>query len=528
VSIFDALFASLRPVVIKGKPGPTNGVSTTPTYSPTNTTVLAAPTYRDHLEDIYNTRLASDDRALIERLAITDPDLSSTISAYLSVSSTDPVFEVIGEDGEYDAAGHEQLLQVIDALTVRSDYSTGFKITPGLAQVADGLKYMMLMRGAGMAELVLDKARLPAEIRIIDTNAVAWKELGYPGQFKPIQKNKDGEEISLDLPTIFFRQFQQNPIKIYPRSHFTAAINAIAARETLINTIFSILKTTGVPRLDITIVEEVLMKQVPDAIKQDPVKLTEYRQQLLNNISASFANLTPQQNIIHSDSVTVQFLEQNGSRSGSEMQVKQVMDLFNYAAQAAMKTMSTVIGRGDTGVNTSSVESRMFATNCDKLNEVVADMLTQVLTFAMRLTGYSGKVLMYYPDVELRPATELEPQLMAKRSSYLEQLSLGLITDYEYHMEIFRRPPPAGAPALSGTGFMKAGTATPTAASPNQDPQGRSLTPAGGNGAARDNRSKPATNSFKLGQTAEDINGNLIVWTGAEWVAQDKFATEGS
>ena len=37
-----------------------------------------------------------------------------------------------------------------------------------------------------------------------------------------------------------------------------------------------------------------------------------------------------------------------------------------------------------------------------------------------------------------------------------KDLSLGLITDDEYHWSMYNRPKPANAPELSGTGFLEA------------------------------------------------------------------------
>src|SRR3546814_1614486 len=66
-----------------------------------------------------------------------------------------------------------------------------------------------------------------------------------------------------------------------------------------------------------------------------------------------------------------------------------------------------------------------------------------------------------------------------RASRLRNELSLGTITDEEYHLEIFGRPAPAGAPQLSGTNFLKPADADVTidteGVSPNDDPLGRGL-----------------------------------------------------
>jgi hypothetical protein len=145
--------------------------------------------------------------------------------------------------------------------------------------------------------------------------------------------------------------------------------------------------------------------------------------------------------------------------------------------------MGTVIGRGESGVNTASVEARIFSLAAESLNDPIADLFSDAFTLALRMTGYTGYVDCVFDKVELRPLTELEPQLVMKQSRLLQDLSLGLITDDEYHMEMHSRIRPDSSPEISGTGFMSAGTAGTDSPSPNSDPLGRSASPAGGESA---------------------------------------------
>ncbi|WP_163333995.1 hypothetical protein, partial [Klebsiella aerogenes] len=70
--------------------------------------------------------------------------------------------------------------------------------------------------------------------------------------------------------------------------------------------------------------------------------------------------------------------------------------------------------------------------------------------------GYQGFARVEFDPAELRPWTELEPQLTVRSQRLREDLSDGLITDVEYHLWVYKRLPPPGAPQLSGTGFLSA------------------------------------------------------------------------
>ena len=136
------------------------------------------------------------------------------------------------------------------------------------------------------------------------------------------------------------------------------------------------------------------------------------------------------------------------------MDVESIIKVLNSQNQAALKTVATIIGRGESGVNTASVEARVFSMSADSLNGPIADMFSDMMTLAMRLTGYEGFVTCVFDKAELRPETELEPQYLMRQSRLQNDLSLGLITDDEYHMEMYGRTRPVSAPLLQGTGFF--------------------------------------------------------------------------
>jgi hypothetical protein len=101
--------------------------------------------------------------------------------------------------------------------------------------------------------------------------------------------------------------------------------------------------------------------------------------------------------------------------------------------------MATTLGRGEAGVNTASVEAALFAKNAEALNTPISELWEQIFTFILRLTGSTSRVVVKFRPVELRPATELEAQLVLRQARLLKDLSLGVIDDDEYHLEMFGR-----------------------------------------------------------------------------------------
>lgn len=470
------------------------GTAYTSTFNPTaTTTVLSAPTFRSHLTDIFTTRVSSDSRALMKDLVKFDPDVSATIHAFLTVANTTPRFYVYDENDVLDQVGQQTLHSLLGNLTRRSDYSTNFDFTKSFREISEDFRYTILLRGAVYAELVFNKFLLPSSIRNVDPVTVEWFETA-PGVYKPQQKPPgSSNSISLDIPNFFVKNYRQNPNDIYSESMFVSAINTVAARQQVINDLYRIMQKTGYPRIDISVAEEVLRKNLPSTIKPNDAEATFWVNARLQEIAGQISNLGPEDAFVHVDAVTTEIVNQGGP--SKSMDVTAVIEVLNAQNQAALKTMATIIGRGTSGVNTASVEARIFSMSAESLNGPIADIFSDMMTLAIRLTGYTGYVVCKFDDVELRPATELEPQKIMQQSRLQNDLSLGLITDDEYHITMYGRPRPDSSPLLSGTGFMQAQAqgvgVDASKISPNSDPLGRSITTPGSKSAKSATVKKP-------------------------------------
>jgi hypothetical protein len=480
-----SVFQSLGEIILPKGRGVKEGRGYSPTFDPRNP-VLTVPLYRDHLTDVYTTRAATDSRALIEQFANFDPDVSAAINAFLAVAgSSDPVIYAYDENDEPDAEGVALGQQIIAALTTNNDYSQGFSNKPTLDALVNDHRYVILLRGGTAAELILNKAYIPYELRLVDPADLEWREQKN-GKPSPIQKPAGSNvEIDLNIPTFFTSNFHQSPLNVYTYSTFVAAINTIASRQLVINELYRIMKIVGYPRVDISVLEDVLATAAPPAYRSDPVKMRGFVEGEIERIRARISTLGSADAFVHSSAIEAKIINDKNPSAG--LQIDNVIEVLNAQNQAALKVMPAVVGKANNG-QVASTEARLFALSADALNRTVAGLLTKSLTLAARLSGYAGRIECVFPPVELRPVMELEAQKTMKASRLKDDLSRGIISDMEYSMDVYGRPPLKGAPQLSGTNFL-----TPviepdaTKVTPNTDSLGRSQTAEGGNGVGRDN-----------------------------------------
>lgn len=489
---------SLFEIVLPKKKAKTDGQAYTDTYRPGNASTLTAPNYMEHIEDLYDNRISQSSKELLKNLFIQDPDCSAAVNAFLTASDTPVLYYAIDANGEVSEEGTKTLEYVINRITRRNDYTLNYQMKSSLTTLREELKYMLLLRGAAGAELVLDKTLQPTAIRNVDMEYVEWLE-SKNGDYKPVQKtDESGEEVSLDIPTFFTTFFRRDPTQVYTYSFFTSAVNVIAARQQVINDLYRIMNITGFPRIDITVMEEVIKKNVPADMQNNADKYRQFVNGIVQSVANSFSTVKPQQPLSHTDAISVKML--NDKNPGGSLQIAEVIDTLNAQNQAAMKVVSAVLGRGSAGVNTASVEAKVFADNASELNKPIDYMLSELFTLAIRLLGFEGAAIVQSQEVELRPKLELENQLTMKQARLLEQLSLGIISDIQFHMEMWNKVPTGNYAKLSGTNFQSTKINTSDTSS-NTDPLGRSLTPEGGD-MAKSNSNK----TTKDQQKGKDLN----------------------
>jgi len=467
--------------------------SLTPTYNTqAPERILTLPLYREHLDVLFDNRLIKNSQDLLQDLFKNDPDVSASVGSYLTLADTPITMIAYDLEGELDPNATMELHKLVRALTRPTDYSQGFQIKTNLRMLCQELRYMLLLRGGIAGELVFDKNFVPSRLQQVDFKSLEFFET-EPGKYKPRQKvSGQTEGVLLDIPSFFIAFHRRDPTKIYPTSDFLSVINTVAARQQVINDLYRIMQVTGFPRIALKVVEEVLLKSAPATVKDDPNALAEWANTQLTTVSNTFATLRADQAFAHFDSVEPTVI--NEKNPGAGINIKEVIDVLNAQNQSALKTMATVIGRGDGSVGVASAEVRIAAMNADQLNVPLQQFLDQVFTFLLNVYGIPGFVEVRFAPAELRPDLELEPQKVLRQSRMLQDLSLGNITDVEYHLANYGRLPPATAPQLQGTGFMDKGPEVRTDdVSPNANggSLGRSLTPEGGK-AARSNGVKAA------------------------------------
>ena len=472
ISAFLSLFTtksagSTLPPIVQPKVKP--GEQTQPSYSKRTATTngelrLSATDRRTASLDILSLRNGTTTKATIHDLAAVSPDLSASVWAYIRMVVTRDFCAVARNlDGTANPEATASLQELLARFNRLQDYTDGFSGLLSIHAVAEALVKELRLYGACSMELVLDKARLPNRFAPVSTTQLSFFDDGS-GAAYPVQRI-NGQDINLDIPTFFYEAMDQDLLQAYSDSPMEAALQAVIADAEFTNDVRRVIKKALHPRLDVSIDSDKYKQTVPVELHGDQDGLRSHHESFVSGIQNSVSNLEPDDALVHFDTVKFDYLNNGNVTLNKEYDTVQAM--INSKLATGTKAPPAVLGHGAGSQNVASTETMLFVRYCEGVQLKVNSIFSRAFTLALRLMGYDVYVDFSFDRIDLRPDSELEAFRTMKQSRIYEQLSNGTISDEEASIQLTGRLPPAGAPKLSGTFFMKQGAA---AAQPNAQP----------------------------------------------------------
>lgn len=413
------------------------------------------------LETLRSTSRTSPE--LIRRLSKASPDLSAAVfmNSRMGVS---PNYLVLARN--LDGSLHPEGTQAVQELCRRFDLANtgkGFNDYPTIRAVSESL-VTELFRFGGMAlELILDKSRLPEGFRAVSVEGLKFK-YDPTGKRRVPYQVVGGDEISLDIPTFFYRDLDRDLLDPYPQSPVQAGLQPIQGSTSFQNDMRRVARRAVHPRVRAMINDEKWRRTVPPHILHDPDLLMAYADETVDSLRDVLDGLNPEDALVGFDSVVIDYLTSGNNSLDALWET--ISEIQNSKMSAGIKTQPVILSHGAAaGVGLSSTQSMLAVKVYSSLQKALNELFSRALTVATRLYGIDCVVEFRYAEVDLRPSAELEAYSQMKQDRLLRQLSLGLVTDEEIALELTGSLPPQGAPKLSGTFFSAA--AAPTIANPN-------------------------------------------------------------
>lgn len=441
-----------------------------PSYLTTATPNTSSPLTRDE-RNLVNTDLTASRSGrttyeVLRNFVKGSPDLSAAVTSYVRTGITNGHVAVARNmDGTVNRPATEALTRVLVWMNTLNDYTNGYDGTPSLRSLCESWARELMIYGGMAGELVLNKALLPNYIQPISVSQIRLTPSKDARGLIP-EQFLGGQSISLNQPTFFMISLDQDLLSAYMESPIEPALQAVLFSADFMNDIRRIVKKAIHPRVVVTIDEEKFLKSMPADVKMDQDKAIAYRNEVVDSLQQQMNDLQPEEALVIFDSLGIEVVDHGNTNLSAEYKV--VQDMADSKMATGTKVLPTVLGHSNGTSNTASAEVLMFmkyveGTVWGKLNE----MLSKVLTLAVRLYGLDVYVEFKFNEIELRPASELEAFKSMKQSRILDLLSLGFISDDQASLDLTGALPPATFKPLSGTGFRSTATTAPAGAGYN-------------------------------------------------------------
>ncbi len=426
-------------------------------------------------QSIASFRSQNSDVAAVRALDMFDGTFSSAIFSFVEIANAP--FRVTAYETathQYSEDGTQMARSLVASLDTLYDYSKGFADKRSLSSTLESALQEVICTGAFVAELVLDKMRLPERINVIPYETIEWVSRGDGTKF-PRQQSTTGDPIPLDLPTVFVSELHKHANKAYATTMLAPALNSSYQFNEFLEDMRRAVRRHGHGRLSVSIVSEMVRAAAPEEAKSDPAKMQQYMEAVQTQITEALKGLNPEDALVAFDSAVVSLLKGEGEKAD----YVPLVNTMSGQHATSLKTSPSILGLRLSGSQSlSNTESLVFLKVARGIQRPVEEVMSRALTLGTRLYGSDVYVEFRFDGINLRPEDEMEAFKTMRQDRILTQLSEGFLTDEEAAQLMGTGPRAPGAPPLSGTGFMRGGGKIDAKdASPNTDPQGRALQP---------------------------------------------------
>lgn len=313
--------------------------------------------------------------------------------------------------------------------------------------VIDRLFFGAWLRGAFMAELVLDEAgRLPLDLATPDPATARFQSLDDPvlGREWQLGQYHLGQFVLLDRPTIRYI-----PVDPFPGSPYGRPIVAPALHSTLfllgiLHDLRRVIAQQGWPRVDLSILTE----KLPAAVQADDLRYQAWIDQAISDVTTAYSALQPDDAFVHPDTVQINQPAGGVNAEGLGM-IGPIIDHLERWALRALKTMPLLMGITD-GVSEANANRQWEAhlQGIKSLQHFAEVLLEGLLKLGLQAQGIQAEIQFRFAE---NRASEMQrdalTQMTRQQNAYFGYL-YGYLTQEQAAQEAWGHEPATEAPLV--------------------------------------------------------------------------------
>lgn len=380
-----------------------------------------------------HSRMSADD--LLDILPDIHPDVGLGFWNMNRLGSAGFTYTVKDNQGQDDEAGKEILDNLLDRINERFGGIDGLLVQ--WIQSAYG-------RGAVCGEVSLtDDLKDIRDFHAVNPRTVEFRYDSLTGELLMYHKPKSGPEVLLNPEKFWYVPIDPAIDDPYGRSPVAPALQEVWFDISIISDLRKVVHHQGWPRIDIKVIEEVLVNSAPQGIKSNPKELREWLDDRLFDIQEAYNDIGPDDSFVHYDAVEIGTY--GGSPTGRMMDINQVVRAIERRMIKALKQLPILMGSNEGTTEThGTVQWTIFVEGLKSLQNPIKHILSRMMGLALEVYGHQGRVEIEFDALRTTDRLLDAQAEQAEISNAAEKYNQGWQSWEESAIEITGSAPPEG------------------------------------------------------------------------------------
>ena len=385
----------------------------------------------------YDITKLEDSRLTASQLLTLLPDLSPDVGLavwnILRLGSTGFAYTVKDANGQDDEKAKSALDGIVKRINARFGGINGL-ITQWLMSA--------FLQGAVCGEVALTESLNDVDdIYAIDPHTI---ETTLDVDGKPVDwfVTPSGAKLQMNPEKFWYIPLDPCIDDPYGRSAIAPVLQEVWFDIAFITDLRKVVHNQGWPRIDIKIIEEVLLRNAPLGVKNDIAKQSEWLNERIAEVQAAYNDLQPDDSFVHFDSVEI-----NGSdTSGRMFDSTGILRVVERRMTKALKQLPILMASNEGTTEThGTVQWQIFISGIQSLQQPITFILSRMFKLALEVQGYVSDVECWFDSIRTTDRSSDASAEGQEIDNAVKKWVYGFQTWEESAIEVTGSGPPEGA-----------------------------------------------------------------------------------
>ena len=311
----------------------------------------------------------------------------------------------------------------------------------GVDQLINVLLLTSYTQGAIALEVeIAENSKDIEDFHAVNPSTLDFRRNRESNQLELVQKQADGTYKVLNEETVFYFGMDCEIDDPYGRSPMLPILQIVFFQAQVLKDLQRVVHHQGHPRFDISIVEEAIIENMPDHIKnQGPEAVREFVQGYIADVEEQMANLEPDSDFFHTDSIKVDLA--GGATAGQMINVERLIAVINQQIVSSLKQLPILMGRNESTTEThGSIQWQIYVKGIESIQRGVKRLLERAYNVVLQVNGIQGSAHLTFEELQTSDRkTDAEAESIETQTK-IAQVNQGWIDNDEAATEMVGHP----------------------------------------------------------------------------------------